>query len=279
MFRAPIRSINSTKRCAVSIFFFDEFKIPNALSLDRRSNGSGTIRLDVTDHNNIDITPNFQIMVYQEPQLPQVNNFTNDPMIPRDFWHGCRPMTFCYDSTFVESHCTPQPDMSGSLQSYSILCAQLRDHPSPWSGAYVQPSFVHRRRTGSCDSDEVCITSFGARTQWASCVKKSFFDSTMYGPGESESKQRINRALEKGRFKGAYMVTSQNDGTTPTEVDTFNIDTWSVVGQKQSQKCRDCMDLQAKRFAPNMNALRAEARLLTTGAAAAGMLWLALIAG
>ena len=195
-----------------------------------------------------------------------------------------RPINICPGSFFVESRCTPQHDTPGSLQTYSITCAEYIEHRDPNSGELQQSNLVHRHRTGYCEMTEVCMTSFGVHwpiphpRRYANCVGKSLFDGTMYGPGDGESKMRINVALQRGEYQSAYLVISQSDGTTPTEVDTFNIDTWLEDGETRSQKCRDCMDLQTSAIAPDLKALKAEARLLTTGAAA-GILWLALMSG
>jgi hypothetical protein len=100
----------------------------------------------------------------------------------------------------------------------------------------------------------------------------------MYGPEEGDSLQMINRVLEKGGHQAAYMVVSKDDGSTPTEVDAFDIDAWPEVGSMQRQECRDCMNIETEALGSDINALKAEVRLLTTGAAA-GILWMALIAG
>ena len=223
-------------------------------------------------------------MVYTESQSAINGSLNNGSLLPRGFVGGYRPITNCYDSFFVESHCTPQNDRPGTLQSYSITCAHYVDHHDPFSGLYQQSHVVHRHRGGFCDSDEICMNGLGGvfvyprLRQYANCVKRSMFDGTMYGPGEGESKQRINRVLEKGGYQGAYMVMSDSDGTTPTEVDTFNIDAWPEIGSKQSEKCRDCMNLQTDAVKSDIKALKAQARLLTAGAAA-GILWLGLMSG
>ena len=128
------------------------------------------------------------------------------------------------------------------------------------------------------------MNSFGPRALYyhtphhANCVRKSMFDGSMYGPGEGESKQRINRVLERGGYQSASIIMSGSDGTTSKEVDTFNIDSWPEIGSKRSQKCRDCTNLQTDLIKSDIKALKAEAKLLTAGAAA-GILWLALMSG
>ena len=86
------------------------------------------------------------------------------------------------------------------------------------------------------------------------------------------------------------MVVSQPDGSTPLEVDRFAVEPvigtgqlgtngggTAVVAGVQSQ-CRDCMELETQQFVRGTEGLRAQATLLTTGAAA-GILWLALVSG
>ena len=100
----------------------------------------------------------------------------------------------------------------------------------------------------------------------------------MYGPGEGESVQVINRVLEKGGYKSVYMVMSDEEGMTATEVDTFNVDAWPDIGSAQTQRCRDCMNIETAVTNSDINALKADVRMLTTGGATA-ILWLALMAG
>lgn len=194
-------------------------------------------------------------------------------------------MTHCIGAEFVESHCTPEDDRAGSLQTYLITCAEWTSQHDPLSGQYRWSNVVHRRRGGFCENDEVCVNAViktyphVPAQRCANCIKKTLFDNSMYGPGDNESKQRINTVLKRRDYHSAYMVASKKDASTPTEVDAFNVDSWPEVGKKQSQSCRDCMDLQVKGLASGLNAMEAEARLLTTGVAAAGILWLALMAG
>ena len=248
--------------------------------------------VNITDHNHVDITPGFQIRIYAETSSssPALNgSLTNMTVQPRNAALTQRLMNMCptalYPNTgFVESHCTPEDDTSGSLQTYLITCAHYVEHRDP-HGQFQEARLVHSRRTGHCADHEICVDNL--RSNWAPagprlavCVRKQLFDGTMYGPGEGESVMRIDQVLRKGNFQGAYMVLSGSDGTTPTEVDAFNIDAWPEVGSMQSQECRDCAMLETKALGSDINSLKAEARLLTAGVGAtAGILWLALLAG
>ena len=79
--------------------------------------------------------------------------------------------------------------------------------------------------------------------------------------------------------KRAQMVVSQVDGTTPLEVDTFDVETLNATGNAvQSKKCRDCLELKTDTFGPDIDGLKAEVTLLTTGAIA-GILWLVVLSG
>ena len=114
----------------------------------------------------------------------------------------------------------------------------------------------------------------------ASCVQKWAFDEyTLDGDGQ------VRGMLEAAIFnvKRTYAVMSKVDTRTPFEVDTYDIDAWVhgsriEAGALQSKKCRDCMDLVTDAFEPKTDALKIEAILLTTGAAA-GILWLAFMLG
>ena len=86
------------------------------------------------------------------------------------------------------------------------------------------------------------------------------------------------------------MVVSQPDGNTPLEVDKFTMqplvahdntgtgDERTAVTPGVQSQCRDCMELETQQFVKGTERLKAQATLLTTGAAA-GILWLALLSG
>ena len=144
------------------------------------------------------------------------------------------------------------------------------------------------RQDSFCHPDEVCINGLGPGSaafqgrQWATCVKKSFFnDETMYGPG-SQTISDI-QTLVDDHASTAYMVMSDADSLTPREVKTYDLTSWiddyiDPDGNIKHNKCRECVDLKTDRFAAHTKALRAEATLLTAGAAT-GILWLGFLSG
>ena len=131
---------------------------------------------------------------------------------------------------------------------------------------------------------EVCMDSFSEHfpnhgpRRHANCVGKNMFNGTMYGPEEGESAMRISTVLEKGGYSSASMVMSDSEGTTPTDVDIFNVDTWPEMGKMSSQTCHDCVNVQTGAIATDIKALKAEAKVVTAGAAI-GVLWLAVLSG
>ena len=118
------------------------------------------------------------------------------------------------------------------------------------------------------------------------CVKKSTFDSTMYGSGNNQSRQAIDAVLHKNANR-VYMVTSESDTSTAAEVDILDIDSWidgimeeTKEGAVRSKKCTHCMDLTSNPLAPGTDSLKMEASLMTVGVAAAtAVLWVAILSG
>ena len=150
---------------------------------------------------------------------------------------------------------------------------------------------LSKQMTGFCHLDEVCMNGLGpgsAQTQgrqWASCVQKSIFDGTMYGKG-SQTKEDVQTILDDAsRSKSAYMVISDSDGSRAREADVFDLSSWigdnmDGDGNVRENKCHNCTSLTSERLAPDTKALKAEATLLSAGAAAGTMiLWLGIMSG
>lgn len=145
------------------------------------------------------------------------------------------------------------------------------------------------RRTARCEPDEVCITTKRHTTE-ANCVKEVYFTLIMNNWNGVQTANGLLNSIEAGDSRNdpfhrlgnmtASMVLSNKNGTAPIEVDTFATDAGVTGGQvpMQSDKCRDCMDLETKPFQPETDSLKTEVKLLTTGAAA-GILWLAIMSG
>ena len=75
-------------------------------------------------------------------------------------------------------------------------------------------------------------------------------------------------------------IASQPDGRTPLEMDTLGIRAGKAGLEVSKQVCRDCLELATGKLPLGTDSLRAEARLLTAGAAAVtGVLWVAVLLG
>ena len=146
------------------------------------------------------------------------------------------------------------------------------------------------RRDGHCSSDEVCINGGSLAEggfedhvglKYAYCVKRiAFYSVSAKSPlGLKLNKQNLVNDLEGKRLS---MIVSKKDMSTPLEMDTLNVEVegaGSGSGEAGGiDKCRDCMDLETEQFRKGTDSLKAQARMLTTGAVA-GVLWLALMSG
>ena len=202
-----------------------------------------------------------------------------------------RPVNDCPGmAEFRESFCTPELDKAGSLQRYTIVCREtfamvngvetavkndLYHTYAAIIGAPPRSRQQTSRRDGHCDRDEICVDGLGIEAsmrgkRMASCVHTEYFIN--YISWGNDRQQDLD--LEG---KMASMVVSQEDGTTPIEVDTLEADA-ETAGAVQTSRCRDCVDLKTDFFEANTNNLRFQTKLLTAGAMA-GVLWLAIASG
>ena len=124
----------------------------------------------------------------------------------------------------------------------------------------------------------------GHGVKFAFCVQRSAFQKfapTSKGPLRLKlDKTALMKELEGKRLS---MVASKPDQSTPMEVDTFNVeadvaDNGDTKDPGPGDSCRDCMELESQQFKKGTKGLKAEARMLTTGAVA-GVLWLAIMSG
>lgn len=169
------------------------------------------------------------------------------------------------------------------MQAWDMSCFTPRDHFDPKTKQYNPrfPSFI--QRVGRCDDDEVCVNGLGrgggsryGQHSVASCVKTQYFTRMVSNAGKSAGERHSIVDLEKKRVQ---MVVSKTDGSTPLEVDTFDVQALDAMGNTvQSKKCRDCKQLKSDPLEPQTDGLKVEATLLTTGAVA-GILWLAILSG
>ena len=245
------------------------------------------VTIDITDQKGIDITSLVQVKVYQESQGDTDNGLTDRQLTTR-------LINKCVNSTenFLRSKCTPLNGKLGSLQSWVIICQREAYQYAPHTSQIIGTTATTGRYSGRCEDDEICVNRFGSGAasvsgyQIAMCVKKSTFDSTMYGSGRSDSQQAIDQVLNNNA-NGMYALSSDSDGSTAMEVNTFDIDTWidgiladTKEGAVRSKKCTHCTELNSSPFAPETNALRVEASLMTAGTAAAtAVVWLAVFSG
>ena len=142
------------------------------------------------------------------------------------------------------------------------------------------------RRDNYCSSDEICINGANpgydyAGLKYAYCVKRQAFQAI---PAKPPLGLNLNKNKLKEEFNGKRlsMVVSKDDMSTPLEMDTLNVEA-EVMGSESGEtggidKCRDCIELETEQFRKGTESLKAQARMLTTGAVA-GVLWMALLSG
>ena len=190
----------------------------------------------------------------------------------------------------MSSTCKPEPGKPGSMQAYVTFCHRIVEAYDPWTGLPDGQADVPSYRNGHCRDDEICVNGLGPTKstsghRMATCVGVEYFTRMIsYNQG---NKSRQKTELEGSR---ASMVVSQPDGNTPLEVDTFAVEPIAAADHlgadgegaatvhSLQSKCRDCVELETQQFAKGTEGLRAQATLLTTGAAA-GILWLAVLSG
>ena len=238
------------------------------------------INATVLDHTGHDLTSSFRVMLYHPQAALDLNHSLSGRSAPRS-----RPLTECPTGIFHESFCTPENNKAGSLQSYRIICHVVvpmtytaGDTANALLTGFIPDQTVKSRpRNGHCAENEICVPGRGAATSRsgrlvASCVSTQLF--VEYASWDNQGQQ----GLDLGGMS-ASMVLSQLDGSTPKEVDAFQIDGAANTGNHlQKKSCRDCMELTSGEFGSGTESLDVEATLLTTGALA-GLLWLAITSG
>ena len=156
-------------------------------------------------------------------------------------------------------------------------------HPHPTPAQQFAAFPVLATRTGHCKDDEICVDGLGrgggsrhGPHAVASCVSRQYFIRMIHNAGKPAGERE---SLTNLGGKQTRMMVSKADGNTPMEVDKFDVMAVDAVGEAvQSNQCRDCMELKSDTFEPSTKGLKAEATLLTAGAAA-GILWLAVLSG
>ena len=253
------------------------------------STTNAAINATIFDHAGHDITSSFQIRLYYPEAF--AHNVANHSLSNRQATLS-RQLNECPgQGEFRESFCTPGPDQAGSLQRYTIVCRytyltyddaevavpnDLRLTYAAIVGGATASRIETKRRDGHCQKDEICVPGLGIEAstsgkRMASCVRTEYFIKYINW-GNNNRQQGLD--LEG---KMASMVVSQQDGTTPIEVDTLAADT-ETAGAVQTNRCRDCVELETDPFEANANNLRFQTKLLTAGTMA-GVLWLAIASG
>ena len=88
------------------------------------------------------------------------------------------------------------------------------------------------------------------------------------------------------------MTASKLDISMPIEVSSYDVESFNVHGGSRSGQgdvpgamdeshnyCQDCIELKTEKFQENVNLLRTQTRLLTTGAMISGILGIAVLSG
>ena len=244
------------------------------------------INATIFDHAGHDITSSFQIRLYYPKAF--AHNVANNSLSNRQA-RLSRSIDECPGlGEFMESFCNAEADQAGSLQRYTIICRDtfvvvdnvevpVRNNPRLTYAAAVGDTSTSRQEThqrdGHCHKNEICVPGLGMEVsgkRMASCVPTEYFVKYINW-GNNHRQEGFD--LEG---KIASMVVSQQDETTPMEVDTLAVDTkTNGVGQN---RCRDCVELKTVPFEADTNNLRFQTKLLTVGTMA-GVLWLAIASG
>ena len=165
------------------------------------------------------------------------------------------------------------------MQDWEVSCYLIKAYYNHRNRKYFPTFPAPIRRSGRCNGDEICVNGLdrqhGQRSP-ASCVRTDYFTRMISNSGKPAGERAPLSDLEGKR---AQMVVSKLDGTTPLEVDRFDVKTFNATGNTvQTKECHDCLQLKTDTFGPDTNSLKAEATMLTTGAVA-GILWLAVMSG
>ena len=242
-------------------------------------NASALIRT----RNGVDITSSFQVKVYNQAPKPQITNLTEDNDLNDRGMAASevvRLIMECYgNETFIESHCTPNDDEDAVLGAYVYTCRKIVDHWRATTGEYLGQIPAYQTRSGRCEPNEICVDGFGDK-QIASCVHSSLFDDyTIDKDG-----------MIKGMLQGevfdvakAWAAVTDKAQTKTLSSKRLGIGAWNSAsmngrGRVKRKGCRECVELETDVLPPDVDSLRVESTLMSTGAIA-GILWLALGSG
>ena len=233
------------------------------------------ISVNITSATDSGIPPAFETLLYLPEPINQ-SNLTDRSLNKRDFLGG-RPINFCESRTseFRRSKCNHAGDIL-SLRRYDVTCYVTT----------VTPSSRRMRlmvEQGSCEANEVCVDGpldpRGAPTV-ASCVRRS-----AYRPVWNYNIPKNMWDLHIKNLRANAMVSSK-DGKKALSVSSLEIDAGTAgsgTGEENSipttqQKCRNCVQLTTDKFAEGTDFLDTQVKI-AAGAAATGILWLALLSG
>lgn len=270
---------------------FYEFSFPNSIS-SSTDDIAQAINATVTDHAGHDITSSFEVMVFYNPSsprnnTPRTNSSMDDGLANRDVG-VFRQINYCMvpGTTFVHSECTPTDNNNvANIRSYDTTCHRTKNMYHPYTGEFLYSRPVVVRRNGHCWHDEVCVNGYGPGNELissigmsiATCVNRKMFH-VVKPIGLKLDKAALARSFEGKRLS---MVVSKTDESTPIEVDTLDVEAKGAsMGDADGAgvgRCKGCADLETQQFKKGVESLKAEAKMLTTGAAVAGILWMALL--
>ena len=238
------------------------------------SSPTASIEATIMDHSGADISSSFEIRFFRESDLPTNSSLNN---------RGgafVRDMTKCRNQvdTYLNSQCESEDGKTGSLQAYAVNCRHWGHSRGGWRSV----------TRGHCEEDEICIedtTPPGigvppGRAKMATCVAQRAFTK-----GNKDGGQWGTLAKS---FQNTYlsMTASKLDLATSMEVDMFSVEAsmWGNVDVSDADhgstyRCHDCMTLGTDKFAEGTDLLKTQTRVLATGAAIHGVLWIALLSG
>ena len=266
------------------------------ISIGRRnvSLTSPTITTIVRSANGTNITSSFRTLVYYQSNTISLNSNLTDRQTA-----SVRRITSCRSARaeFLGSSCSHSRGSDISLLEYKVHCREdqipnyrlmvvpgLADMPPP------EPRYFTEE--GSCFDHEICVNSMPHErgdVSIATCVGTEYFledpekSERVYegsqGQGSSAG-QYLGDALRAIGAKKAGIVVSGQDGTTPIELDSLEVDIGAEGGgsKMQQMKCRDCFGLRTHVAALDADLLKIEATLTAT-VATAGFIWVTFFAG
>lgn len=188
--------------------------------------------------------------------------------------------------------------MVGSMQSYLVFCRETGSETGTRNQSFEDKPAAYRvprptAESGRCRQNEICVN--GQDPGWlgtsvALCVAKDRFNimTEAVDDGLRRAFLKNREGMEMGGLF-ANAVFSDEEGATPVKVQEMDLafekgssgisaSPSSSAASAKTQKCRDCFELIARDLTAETNLLLADVTVVGT-AAAAGILWLAVLSG